>query len=168
MNRKLYYVLLFLMDILAISALCVGVWTFNTNKKMSMIRDVEINEDGEAESKFVFRINNMLPGDAHTYTVNLTATAIELHSIKMEFTEKGDVSLAKFITVDVLLDDQPIEQLSLSELLEDNGFELEVDFSEIQNRALSITYTLPLETTDEAQGAIAKFDATLKVSRIIE
>ncbi len=165
MNKKLYYALLIVMEIFTISALCVGIWTFNANRSMSTVRDIEISEDGEAKSKFMCRIDGMLPGDSYSYTVNLKASKLDNYRVDMEFIKKGDIALASYITVDVLIDEEIVHSVPLSKCFDGNDFTVNVDFSQKSERVMRIAYTLPAETDDSAQGAIAKFDAVMRISR---
>ncbi len=165
MSKKVYYLLIALLEVLTAASLCVGIWTFNANRRMSTIRDLEIAEDGEGESQFIFRIDGMLPGDSQSYTVNLSASSNEVYRVSMEFSEKGDVSLARYITVAVLIDGQTVHTAPLSEYFSDKALEINVDFSQNTERVMEIAYILPVETDDGAQGAVAKFDAVMRVER---
>ncbi len=165
MKKSVYYVLMAALELLTAAALCVGIWTYDANRKMSTSRDVQINEDGEADSSFIFRIDGMLPGDSQSYTVNLSAASNEVYKVSMQFSEKGDVALAPYITVDVLVDGQSVCTAPLTELLSGREVVLDVDFLQKNERVMQISYTLPLETDDSAQGAVAKFDAVMQIER---
>lgn len=156
-GNKLKYIIIIISVILTLTGVVIlGILQNNSNLEDSTV--VEIN--GETSKTLKAEIKGFYPGKTADYVISLTGDSAEEYSITLNFFGDNGGELKKYILVGVMTDNSSIEK-PLEELLEGDALSLGRGITEI-----TITYTMPIDTGDEAQGESVVFFVELNAKNV--
>lgn len=128
----------------------VVVYRAVKNTSGNVESDATIEIDGETHKTLEATLTGFYPGSSQDYTIVLTSETSESYETYLSFRD-GSGELQNYIVVTVSTGTEEIEK-PLSELLGGETLFLGENVSEIK-----ITYTMPEEVGNEAQGTTADF-----------
>lgn len=156
MNKRLKLILILVCVVMAFTG--IVIWAVfqeqNTLKEHTVI---ELN--GETSKTLKADLTGFYPGSEREYAITLTGEFAENYEITLNFrNDKHSGELENYLTVTITTKNVTIQK-QLKELLDGEEIELGNDANEI-----TITYVMPEDTGNEAQGATADFyiDLTAK------
>ena len=155
-NRFIYIVIIISIVLTLTGAVVWGILQNNGNLEENTV--VEIN--GETRKTLKADIKGLYPGKTVDYMISLTGDTAEEYSITLNFFGDNGGALKKYILVGIVTDNVSIEK-SLQELLDGEMVTLGQGASEI-----TISYTMPIDTGDDAQGASIVFYVELNAKNI--
>ncbi len=127
---------------------------------------VELEADGTTYETLEF--NNALdlfPGEKTEYTLQITCAADGKYQIDFAFVETKEGTLQNFINVELKIGEEVIGSGNLATLFDGEEINYKGDFSSTDPVELVVVYSMPLETTNEAQGATTSFNLELTARR---
>ena len=128
--------------------------------------EIVIRENGVTESILPVRDLMLNPTESKEYSVDLICQATGLYNISLSCEEREDGGMKHFVDVAVLLDGELLFEGALVDLI-DGGevvtFQEELD--DVDPIVLTLRYSMPYETGNEAQGTFANFDAQVSIKK---
>lgn len=122
---------------------------------------VNLEKEGVTQKELEFSAGGMIPGESKEYTIQLNAKSAGTYFITLSF--EGEEGVLNEI-LDVAVECEEYQaSYKLSELLNGTTFEFTCDVS--KKADVTISYTIPVETENEAQGATADFKVLLTAER---
>lgn len=114
--------------------------------------DAVIEIDGETFRSLSVELTGFYPGSEQKYTIELTSESSDAYEVTLSFRDDDEnATLKNYLNVTISAQDVKIEK-SLNELLGGGEVSLGTNVSEI-----TIAYSMPEDTGNEAQGATADF-----------
>lgn len=157
--NKMKVVLILVCVVMAFTG--VGIYA-SLQSQSKLEAHTQINVEGETTSKTLkATLTGFYPGCTQEYKISLTGDLADNYNVTMSFrNDKKQGGLENYITVVISTADFKLEK-PLKDLLKGDTIQLGANASEI-----TIAYTMPAETGDEAQGTTCDFyvDVTAKNS----
>lgn len=159
MNNKIKVVLV----LVCVAMAFTGVGIFISLQSQSKLEaHTQINVEGETTSKTLkATLTGFYPGCTQEYQIGLTGDLADSYNVTLTFrNDKKQGGLENFITVVISTSNFTLEK-PLKDLLNGDVIDLGTNASQI-----TISYTMPTDTDDEAQGTTCDFyvDLTAKNS----
>lgn len=150
MAKKVY---IFLMLVCVITAFTgVVIWGVLREQQAELTENTVIELDGETEKTVKAELTGFYPGGKQTYTLLLSGEMAEDYDVTISFrNDKNSGALENYLTVTIKTKDVMIER-QLKDLLDEGEIELGKNANEV-----TITYAMPEDTGNEAQGTTADF-----------
>ncbi|MBO5889289.1 MAG: hypothetical protein J6Q58_04030 [Clostridia bacterium] len=156
-GNKLKFILIIISIILTLT----GVVLFATIQDNNELKENTVIEIDEATTKTLkAEIDGLYPGKTEEYVISFTGDNIKDYLITLDFNGDNDGTLKNFIEVEIKTNESSINK-TLNELLEGNLISLGTGVTEI-----TISYTMPIEVGNEAQGVSVVFYIELEVKTI--
>lgn len=156
-GNKLKYILIIISIILTLSGVVLVVTMQNDNQ----LKDNTVIEiDGGTTKTLKAEIEGLYPGKTEEYIISFTGENTKDYLITLDFNGDDNGNLKNFIEVKIETNESLINK-TLSELLEGDFISLGMGVTEIK-----ISYTLPIEIGNEAQGASVVFYIELEAKTI--
>lgn len=147
-GNKLKY---FIIIISIISTLaCVGLF-FTMQNNNNLINNTTINVNGETNVTLKAKIDGLYPGKTEIYVVSLKGSTAKEYYVTLNFFEDNGGALKRYLNVKIETVNGVIEK-PLQDLLNEEPVFLGQGLTEIL-----LSYTMPIDTGDEAQGASVVF-----------
>lgn len=158
MIKKLSYVLIILFVLLIAAGIAIGSVLLNRNGGFSK----EITLSGTVvHEELGVSLDGMVPGKTVSYMVSFKGEISQTYDVSLVFTPAGDCTLADYIDVNVTLDGKQLNAGKLNAYLSGDAINLGLSATEKDKSVLEITYTMPAEVGNEAQGASAAFNVEI-------
>lgn len=158
-------------NILIVSFLLLGIMSvlliiFMGNSKEDFENNITVEADGVTEKVLAVRDLKLNPTESKDYSINLVCSASGSYLISLNYEEKSDGGMKSFVDVTIKRNSEVIYTGSLAELL-DNGIliEFEGELQATTPLVLTITYLMPINVGNEAQGTYADFEVHLKIEK---
>jgi hypothetical protein len=116
--------------------------------------------DGDTK-KITFESLALIPGEQCAYDIELDYEVQKQYDLILDFHELEEKTLKDFARVRIESAGVSIYDELLATAFEDENIRFPVDFAKEMNTAFKITYYMPIEVGDEAQGAEALFELRL-------
>ena len=156
-SSKLKYIIIIISVVLTLTG--VVIWgTLQNNDNLEENTVVEIN--GETSKTLKADIKGLYPGQTVDYTISLTGDYAEEYSTTLNFFGDNGGALKKYMLVCIATENVTLEK-PLQELLDGEAISLGQGISQV-----TISYTMPIETGDEAQGASVVFYVELNAKNV--
>ena len=156
-SNKLTYLIIIISIVLTLTG--VAVWgTLQKNDNLEENTVVEIN--GETSKTLKSDIKGLYPGQTVDYVISLTGDYAEEYSTTLKFFGDNGGELKEYVLVGIITNNVTIEK-PLQEILNADVILLGEGITEI-----TISYTMPIDTGDEAQGASVVFYIELNAKNI--
>ncbi len=160
---KLMRIALIALGVLLLSGTVFVVYKSVSASKNNVI-SVDIKDEGE--TSVFFEDLCMIPGETSEYTVTLGNKGAKNYDVSVSFRENGEKknSLKNYAFVRIEVDGRIVCDERLSTLLEGEDIVLSVSLSGEDTEDVKITYYLPRETGNEAQGTEVSFELLITAS----
>lgn len=159
MNNKIKVVLILVCVAMAFTG--VGIY-MSLQSQNKLEANTQINVEGETTSQTLkAKLTGFYPGCTQQYQISLNGELADSYTVTLSFrNDKKQGGLENFITVVISTSNFTLEK-PLKDLLNDEVIDLGTNASQI-----TISYTMPTDTGDEAQGTTCDFyvDLTAKNS----
>lgn len=164
MKKTTFAVLCVLLGILAVAAICLALFVFNSHETFK--RKIQVKVDGVTEETFSVKELELNPSGGKEYEIELFCETEGEFGVELIYKEKRDGGMKKFVRVTVLSNEDVVYEGGLSELLDGEetvtfGCQLTSD----ESAKIVIRYTMPAETGNEAQNTSTAFDVTVKIQK---
>ncbi|MGN1093712.1 MAG: hypothetical protein ACI4SC_01885 [Candidatus Neoclostridium sp.] len=161
MKKATAYILICLTTVMALIGAIIW-WSIYTKPEERKAADVEISLDGETTRDLRVDISNIVPGSSHQYDILLTASNAREYSVVLKFV--GDGEIKDYVDIEIITDGENLagEKKRLADLLGN-----EVALGKGASR-ITIVYSMPLETGNEAQSTEAWFDIELTATLLAD
>lgn len=147
-GNKLKYILIIISIIITLT----GVVLLGAMQNNNILKEnTVIKLDGETSKTLKAEIKGLYPGKTEDYVISFTGDDAENYFISLDFNNGNDGNLKNYIEVEIATNDSTIEK-SLNELLEGDLVSLGSGVTEI-----TISYTMPIDVGNEAQGESVVF-----------
>ena len=140
----------------AISVTIFAGWAVVSNTGNSL--QMELNRDGTSQKTLEITESDFVPGEERTYELKLVGSE-GAYDFTLSFRQKESGTLQNYLYVTVKAGDVQ-QKKSLRELLAGETLRFRSDAD-----VLVLTYSMPKEVGNEAQGAVASFDLTITAAR---
>ncbi len=132
---------------------------FLISANQKQIIKIEIEDSSTENGVLVpFEHLGLAPGEECSYTLIVDVKDANQYDLALAFYEKADGALADYAHVRVESNGEVLRDQRLAELFEDNLLTMHVDLRGKKRERVKITYYLPAEVGNEAQGAEAVFE----------
>jgi len=156
-GNKLKYILIIISIILTLT----GVVLFTTMQDNNELKENTVIEiDGATTKTLKAEIDGLYPGKTEEYVISFIGDDIKDYLITLDFNGDNDGTLKNFIEVEIKTNESSINK-TLNELLEGDRISLGTGVTEI-----IISYTMPIEVGNEAQGVSVVFYIELEAKTI--
>ncbi len=156
-TNRLMYLIILISIVLTLTG--VVIWgRLQDNNDLEEATVIEIN--GETSKELKAEIKGMYPGKTEEYKISLTGDTVDAYSITLDFFGDNGGELKKYILVGIVTEKGSIEK-PLQELLDGESVSLGQGVTEI-----TISYTMPIDTGDEAQGTSVVFYMELNAKNV--
>ncbi len=163
MTNKISLILIMSLTVLTMLGLSIGAWNYIGEQKLSEEKTVEI--DGETQTEIEVNLSDFYPGVSKSFKTNLNGNKSDRFDIEIKFEKTGADTLAKFINVTIAVNGETISTSELEELLKGNSLCFSADFQDKSLISLEITYSMSIDTGDEAQNTSAEFAILINSTR---
>lgn len=161
--KKLHLILIAVVAVLLAGVVMLAVVLFNNNE---FIKNITLSPDGTTSEKLEFSANGMGPGGKpREYTINLKSKLSDRYIVTLEFEETEEGTLKNFVNVTLQFGDEEPTTYLLAELLDGQTVTFECNINSGATFSIKVTYAIPSEVGNEAQGATADFDIILTAER---
>lgn len=130
-------------------------------------KDIKVREDGVTEDVFSVRNLRLCPTESKAYDVDLFCEASGDYNITLSYVETKPGAMKHFVDVAIKLNGEAVYTGKLASLIDKKEI---VSFDETlfanDPQTVTVVYTMPYETGNEAQGTTADFDIHLKIQKI--
>ena len=127
---------------------------------------ITVSENGVTESVIKVRDLKLNPTESKEYSVNLVCEATGSYFITIDYTETEDGGMKDFVNVKVRCNDEVVYEGSLAALINtDEVIEFEGELDAEDPLPVYITYEMPKDVGNEAQGTFSDFDITFKIKK---
>ena len=153
--------------LLVIGAMAVTLIVFIMDAKESFPEDITVVEDGVTETILPVRDLMLNPTESREYSVNLFCKASGGYHVYLDFEETEDGGMKPFVDVTVKVDGELLYEGKLDALLAPDAktVDCEVELYAEEARVFTVTYTMPRDVGNEAQGTYSDFDLSLKIEK---
>ena len=156
-GNKLKYILIIISIILTLT----GVVLFTTMQDNNELKENTVIEiDGATTKTLKAEIDGLYPGKTEEYVISFIGDDIKDYLITLDFNGDNDGTLKNFIEVEIKTNESSINK-TLNELLEGDRISLGTGVTEI-----IISYTMPIEVGNDAQGVSVVFYIELEAKTI--
>ncbi len=129
-------------------------------------KGITVSAEGVTTETLEVRDLTLNPTETREYEVNLTCPASGSFDISLVFEEVIDGGMKQFVDVTVSLGDTEVYRGRLSELIASGtAVSFEGELLAEEPLVLSVSYTMPRDVGNEAQGTYAEFDVHLTVEK---
>lgn len=156
-GSKLKYILIIISIILTLTGV-VLLATMKDNNELKENTVIEI--DGATTKTLKAEINGLYPGKTEEYVISFAGDNIKDYLITLDFNGDDDGVLKNYIEVEIKTNDSSINE-TLNDLLKGDLISLGTGVTEI-----IISYTMPIEAGNEAQGESIVFYIELEAKTI--
>ena len=153
--------------LLLLGIMAVTLWFFIEKSHDDFADKIKVSENGVTEKVFTVRDLMLNPSESKEYTVELVCDASGSYDISLDFEEKHNGGMKKFVSVTVTCGDDVVYEGNLTKLLDKNSPDIEFDGELYAEDPLPITirYEIPRNIGNEAQGTSADFDIHVKIKK---
>ncbi len=151
------------MGLIAVMAISLIFFVKTDVPKLS--ETVTVSSDGVAEEALTVQSLTINPGETRECYVFLRSAMDGKFKANLTFEELNDGGLKSYVNVELFLNDQSVYDGSLTDLLLGTPVTFNTDLDATDHTLLKITYKMPVETGNEAQGTTASFDIRLKIEK---
>ena len=156
-GNKLKFILIIISIILTLT----GVVLFTTMQDNNELKENTVIEiDGATTKTLKAEIDGLYPGKTEEYVISFIGDDIKDYLITLDFNGDNDGTLKNFIEVEIKTNESSINK-TLNELLEGDRISLGTGVTEI-----IISYTMPIEVGNDAQGVSVVFYIELEAKTI--
>lgn len=128
--------------------------------------NITVSSDGVTTSVKAVRDLRLTPTQSKTYSVNLVCEASGDYYIFLDYEETADGGMKRFVNVTVRLGDEVVYEGDLATLLDtDKVIEFEGTLEADDPLPVDITYEMPYETGNEAQGTSSDFNVKFTIKK---
>lgn len=154
MKKTTAYILICLLIVMSLVGILIWA-TLDKKTDEKQAADIEITLDGNTTENLKVDFTDICPGTEKQYVIRLKAENAKDYSIVLKFV--GDGKIKDYIDVEITTDGENLAEGSkkLAELL---GGDISLGKGATE---ITIKYSMPLQTGNEAQGAEASFDIEL-------
>lgn len=163
---KSIYINMLIVALLLISVMAGTLILFLWEADESFPDEVVIRENGVTESILPIRDLTLVPTESREYSVDLVCEATGLYNISLSYEERVDGGMKHFVAVAVLVDGEVVYDGPLAHLLDSGeviSFQGELD--DTDPVVLTLRYSMPYETGNNAMGTYADFDAHIAIEK---
>ncbi len=156
-GNKLKYIMIIISIVITLCGVVIfGRLQNNNNLEQNTV--IEIN--GETSKTLKAQIKGLYPGKTEEYTILLKGDSTEEYAITLKFFGDDGGKLKNYLVVEIVTENNAIEK-PLQELLNGDFISLGQGVSKIR-----ISYTMPFDTGDEAQGVSVAFYLELNAKNV--
>ncbi len=152
-GNKIKYILIIISIISTLA--CVGLF-ITINDINYLNKNTVINVNGETNLTLKAEINGLYPGKTEDYVVSFASDNENDYFITLNFKGSNDGKLKNFIKVEIKTENSVINK-TLLELLNGELISLGIGVKEI-----TISYTMPIDVGNEAQGTSISFNVEIE------
>ena len=151
----------FLTIIFSIVLTLFGIVILGTLKNNSDLKNqTDINLNGETVKTLEMNIDGFYPGKTVDYNITLNGDATNDYIVSLKFYNDNGGALKKYLNVKITTNNETLIK-PLEDFLQSNSICLGNSVTKI-----NISYTMPIETGDEAQGASVTFFVELNAKYV--
>ena len=155
--------------LLLLALMSVMILVFLEKAHDDFPNDITVVEDGVTESILPVRDLMLNPTESKEYSVNLYCAASGSYYVYLDYEETEDGGMKHFVDVTVKANDTVVYEGKLDKLIDDPDeiiqFEGELNAKSKDPFVISITYLMPREIGNEAQGTYSDFDIHLTIKK---
>ncbi|MBR3804174.1 MAG: hypothetical protein IKJ14_02350 [Clostridia bacterium] len=151
-----------IISFIVVAFISIAIIFNNLDARSEFTNSVKIDGSGYAEKEIEVRNLQLHPNESKSYTIEVAPEFGGDYEISINYQEIKDGGLKEFVTVSFSVDGKQVQSSSLKNLLDGkSSIVILQNFSEDKPLKLTVTYIMPYEVGNEAQGAYADFDVTL-------
>ena len=156
-GNKLKYIMIIISIVITLCGVVIfGRLQNNNNLEQNTV--IAIN--GETSKTLKAQIKGLYPGKTEEYTILFKGDSTEEYAITLKFFGDDGGKLKNYLVVEIVTENNAIEK-PLQELLNGDLISLGQGVSKIR-----ISYTMPFDTGDEAQGVSVAFYLELNAKNV--
>ena len=151
-----------IISFIVVAFISIAIIFNNLDARSEFTNSVKIDGSGYAEKEIEVRNLQLHPNESKSYSIEVAPEFGGDYEISINYQEIKDGGLKEFETVSFSVDGKQVQSSSLKSLLDGkSSIVILQNFSEDKPLKLTVTYIMPYEVGNEAQGAYADFDVTL-------
>lgn len=156
-----------IVGIILLSLMAVMLLVFLWDAKEKFPKEITVSADGVTESILPIRDLHLNPTETKEYSVNLFCRASGGYNVYLDFEETEDGGMKPFVDVAVKVDGEVIYEGRLLDLLSENGetVKCHTELYAKEARVFTLSYTMPRDVGNEAQGTYSDFDVHLGIKK---
>ncbi len=154
------FISLALMSVMAISL--IGYFTGGAEK---LSETVIVEGDGVVDKTLSVSSLTLNPGEEVEYEILLKSEIDGSFTVSLDFIEMVDGGLNSFVNVEISSNDNAVHDGTLRDLLSSTAISFEEILDAKAPVKIKITYKMPVETGNEAQGTTASFNIRLIIQK---
>ena len=163
-NRSINILIVALLILAIMSVILI---TFLIKAKEDFPKDIRVKQDGVTETILPIRDLRLNPTESKEYSIDLYCAASGAYDVYLDYIEKADGGMKPFVEVTVKVGGEVKYEGNLKTLIDnDEIIHFEADLRAKDPVVLSITYLMPREIGNEAQGTYSDFDVELSIKKI--
>ena len=165
MNKKTVFIIISALLMLGLMASMLLMLMMKAHENFP--KNIKVREDGVTEDVFAIRDLQLCPTESKEYEIDLFCDASGDYNITMAYEERKQGTMKHYVDVVVKANGETVYQGKLSKLIDGKEI-VSFDGTLLAEHPLTVTvtYTMPYETGNEAQGTSADFDIHLKIQKI--
>ena len=165
MNKKTVFIIISALLMLGLMASMLLMLMMKAH--VNFPKNIKVREDGVTEDVFAIRDLQLCPTESKEYEIDLFCDASGDYNITMAYGERKQGTMKHYVDVVVKANGETVYQGKLSKLIDGKEI-VSFDGTLLAEHPLTVTvtYTMPYETGNEAQGTSADFDIHLKIQKI--
>ena len=165
MNKKTVFIIISALLMLALMASMLLMLMMKAHENFP--KNIKVRENGVTEDVFTIRDLQLNPTESKEYEIDLVCDASGDYNITLTYEELQHGTMKYYVDVAVKANGEVVYEGKLSALIDDKEV-ISFDGVLLAEEPLVVTviYTMPYETGNEAQGTSADFDLYLKVKKI--
>lgn len=164
MNKKTVFIIISALLMLGLMASMLVMFVMKAHENFP--KNIKVRENGVTEDVFTIRDLQLCPNQSKEYEVDLVCDASGDYNITMTYEELQQGTMKHYVDVVVKANGETVYTGKLSTLI-DNKEIISFDGTLLAKEPLilTVTYTMPYEVGNEAQGTSADFDIHLKIQK---
>lgn len=153
--------------LLLLALMSVMILVFLEKAHDDFPNDITVVEDGVTESILPVRDLMLNPTESKEYSVNLYCAASGSYYVYLDYEETEDGGMKHFVDVTVKAGDTVVYEGKLDKIIDDPNeiIQFEGQLKAKEPLTISITYLMPSEIGNEAQGTYSDFDIHLTIKK---
>ena len=155
--------------LLLLALMAVAIIVFLEKAHDDYPNDITVVEDGVTESILPVRDLMLNPTESKEYSVNLYCAASGSYNVYLDYEETEDGGMKHFVDVTIRANDTVVYEGKLDKLIDDPDeivqFAAQLKAKDKDPFVISITYLMPREIGNEAQGTYSDFDIHITIKK---
>ena len=160
MGKRLYQIAILTLALVVVAGVVISGVILND--RINFEETVVIEQDGIQNKTLSFTPQKLFPGEISVCKLNIVSRANGDFEFLLDYVGLNEGTLNEFVQVAVCCDNQ-IGEYTLSDLITGSGVTFVATCKEGENKTVTVTYSIPSNVGNEAQGLQTNFETKLSI-----